>query len=91
MKIIVLHFVLFLFLIYSNGKIYFKYIHNKNINLSDEGIVRDNLEIFARITLAGLVVTRPALLLLVYHTRHWLLRWLLFFVWASELLMNKYI
>tara|TARA_Y100000591_G_C21810337_1_gene687508 strand:- start:91 stop:1719 length:1629 start_codon:yes stop_codon:yes gene_type:complete len=33
-KIIVLHFVLFLFLIYSNGKIYFKYIHNKNINLN---------------------------------------------------------
>ena len=34
MNIIVFHYILFLFLIYSNGKIYFKYIHNKNIDLN---------------------------------------------------------
>ncbi|MBR77862.1 MAG: hypothetical protein CMD36_08155 [Flavobacteriales bacterium] len=46
MNIIILHFLLFLFLIYSNGKIYFKYIHNNNINLN-----------FFETSLFGLIIT----------------------------------
>ncbi len=46
MSIIILHFFLFSFLIFSNGKIFFKYIYNENINLN-----------FFETCLFGLVIT----------------------------------
>ena len=46
MNIIILHFCLFLFLIYINGKIFFKYVYKEKLNFN-----------FFEISLFGLVIT----------------------------------